>query len=169
MITLSAILWMIALILVIVLIVRTATRVIRYKKAVEKPEKLLSFQEERLLLCGTVVILLMARYLFAYVTIFKANPNPEINGALLKQYLWTMLIALVWPVHSLALIGSIVTFAVNRAWKRKTSSARSVMRFQKTGFVETCATFFILVIATSILYRSGLFSMGNAYTFIDKV
>ncbi len=130
----------------------------------EKPERLLSFREEKLWLCVLAIMLLTSRYCIMYLYLFQNDPNPALNDALVRQYLFGLFVSLVWPIQLPDLVGSIVILAINRTWKRRSGASAKAIRFHKALFICACVGFLLLVTYVSALYRLEMLSLESAYT-----
>ncbi len=157
-------LWGLSSIIISIMIVKTVVRYINYNKMAEKPAKLLSFREEKIWLSGIVVMLLMVRYFIVFAVLFSDNPNPVVNGALLRQYFKGLFFSLIWPIQLPTLIGSVVIYIINRKWKRRSRMTVSSVCNNKTVFIGVCVAFFILVVVIYTLHLFDLVSFGTVYT-----
>ncbi len=161
----SLILWWIAVCVVGAMHVHSAIQLVQYKKRQEKTPPLLSQKEERILLCGLVVMVLMSRYVIEYVSLFRDDPTAVVSGALVKQYLINMLFALIWPGQRLFLITSIAALATDWAWKRKSGKPRETVHYHNSVFTIVCWAYLVMITTVSFLHHLTLMSTGTTYTF----
>jgi putative copper export protein len=153
-----------ALICIFIMLCCAGIRLFQHIMQKEKPERLLSFREEKLWLCVLAIMLLTSRYCIMYLYLFQNDPNPALNDALVRQYLFGLFVSLVWPIQLPDLVGSIVILAINRTWKRRSGASAKAIRFHKALFICACVGFLLLVTYVSALYRLEMLSLESAYT-----
>jgi len=164
--TLAMILWGLASLYIMVMTIRGAIILVKTSKMTEKPGRLLPFRQEKLWLCGLVIMLLMVRYFVVFAYVFQDNPNPAINGELLRNYLLAFLISIVWPPQLFDLGGSIAFLSVSAVWKHKHGQHRAAVSFNKYMFIGVCAAFLVVMTTVFTLHRLGSVSLSATYAVL---
>lgn len=163
--TLAAmLLWAVSALFVSIMLLRGIISYLRSAKMPEKPGRLLSFREEKLWLCGLVLMLLAARYFIVHAFLFQDGPDPALSSALFGRYLQGLLFSFLWPAQLFQLIGTVVFFFLHSAWKRKNAPSRTSVVSNKSVFIGVCAAFLLLTTAAAALWRLDRITLSAAYT-----
>ena len=173
----SIVAWVLASIAVSVMVVLFVKRALGRKKNVVL-HRILTLREKKLWICALLTIILMERFVFVYLSVFRDNPATAFTPAIIKQYLGTLLLSLVWPPQVPVVVGSIAILVLNRSRERTSGISAEPARYDRRIFIGTVLAFFLLVTTSFLLLRMNrihgllfysLFLFGKFFAFLAVI
>ncbi len=151
----SIVAWILATIVISLMIVLFATRTLGRKK-IAVSRQILTLSDKKLWICALLTVVLMGRFVFVYLSVFKNNPVAAFNAAMIKQYFVAFLLSLVWPPQIPMLLGSAVVLVLDRSRERASGNAAGLVRYDRRVFIGIGLAFLLLVTASFLLLHLNL-------------